>query len=234
MGDALCEITIHRPNYGSWFLGQSVVQDGATCVATPVDPLFILLPALEKAAGRGYCDSEAIVEGLGPLALAVPALRRAKFDAVCETKTAGDLSFYLLNKTKAMLWLEGKVAATKEGLKQQRAWANAGPDGDDSLTAYAVGLLGEYLSESWLAALRERLGVEPPPVNVGGLDYAAMEYGVAGTEPEAKKPKAQANPKELAKLKAAEARQATKAAKLAKEAAGMRKLSGFFTVKPSQ
>ena len=70
-----------------------------------------------------------------------------------------------------------------------RAWANAGPDGDDSLTAYAVGLLGEYLSESWLAALRERLGVEPPPVAVGGLDYGAMEYGVPGTEPEAKKPK---------------------------------------------
>ena len=70
-----------------------------------------------------------------------------------------------------------------------RAWANAGPDGDNSLTAYAVGLLGEYLSESWLAALRERLGVEPPPVAVGGLDYAAMEYGAPGTEPEAKKPK---------------------------------------------
>ena len=69
-------------------------------MATPVDPLFILLPALEKATGRGYCDAEAIVEGLGALALAVPALRQAKFDAVCEAKTAGDLSFYLLNKTK--------------------------------------------------------------------------------------------------------------------------------------
>ena len=69
-------------------------------MATPVDPLFILLPALEKAAGRGYCDSEAIVEGVGAMALAVPALRQAKFDAVCETKTAGDLSFYLLNKAK--------------------------------------------------------------------------------------------------------------------------------------
>lgn len=39
------------------------------------------------------------------------------------------------------------------------------------------------------------------------------------------------DPKEAAKAKAAESRQANKAAKLAKEAAGMRKLSAFF--KPS-
>lgn len=36
------------------------------------------------------------------------------------------------------------------------------------------------------------------------------------------------DPKELAKQKAAETRQAAKAAKLAKEASGMRKLSAFF------
>ena len=36
----------------------------------------------------------------------------------------------------------------------------------------------------------------------------------------------------LLEQKAAEARQATKAAKLAKEAAGMRKLSSFFTKRP--
>ncbi len=45
--------------------------------------------------------------------------------------------------------------------------------------------------------------------------------------------KARLDPKEAAKAKAQESRQANKAAKLAKEASGMRKLSSFFSARPA-
>lgn len=49
-------------------------------------------------------------------------------------------------------------------------------------------------------------------------------------QPSEKRPRL--DPKEAAKAKAAESRQANKAAKMAKEAQGMRKLSSFFTARP--
>lgn len=52
-----------------------------------------------------------------------------------------------------------------------------------------------------------------------------------GLQPSEKK--ARMDPKEAAKQKAAESRQAAKAAKLAKEASGMRKLSAFFAARPN-
>ena len=47
-------------------------------------------------------------------------------------------------------------------------------------------------------------------------------------------PSRQIDPKTAAKAKAAESRQQNKAAKMAKEASGMRKLSAFFTTKPAK
>ncbi|KAL8538003.1 hypothetical protein ACS0TY_000090 [Phlomoides rotata] len=34
---------------GSWFLGDYVCEDGRLYTATPVDPVFILLPVFEEA-----------------------------------------------------------------------------------------------------------------------------------------------------------------------------------------
>lgn len=61
------------------------------------------------------------------------------------------------------------------------------PAEDASLTAYAVGLLGEYIGEEHLAALQKRLNVEPAAVP------SSEELGDCDSmnpDPAPKKPKA--------------------------------------------
>ncbi|GKU98961.1 hypothetical protein SLEP1_g11890 [Rubroshorea leprosula] len=43
------ELHWFKKSYGSWFLGDYVCEDGRLYTATPVDPVFILLPIFEEA-----------------------------------------------------------------------------------------------------------------------------------------------------------------------------------------
>lgn len=87
-------------SYGGYLYVSSYPTDGAVYVATSIDPLFVVLPHLETAANRGFCDAETIVETMGGAALGIPALFEANFAAVCDCKAAGGQSYYLLNQTK--------------------------------------------------------------------------------------------------------------------------------------
>ncbi|XP_052170136.1 uncharacterized protein LOC127786643 isoform X3 [Diospyros lotus] len=46
---ALQEIHWVKQSYGSWFVGEYVCEDGSLYTATPIDPVFILLPIFEEA-----------------------------------------------------------------------------------------------------------------------------------------------------------------------------------------
>ncbi|CAK7354398.1 unnamed protein product [Dovyalis caffra] len=48
-GPVLQELHWFKQSYTSWFLGDYVSQDGGLYTATPVDPVFILLPIFEEA-----------------------------------------------------------------------------------------------------------------------------------------------------------------------------------------
>ncbi|PQQ21959.1 ribonuclease H2 subunit B [Prunus yedoensis var. nudiflora] len=45
----LQELNWFKQSYTSWFLGDYVAEDGGLYSATPVDPVFILLPIFEEA-----------------------------------------------------------------------------------------------------------------------------------------------------------------------------------------
>lgn len=91
-----------------------------------------------------------------------------------------------------------------------------------ALSAYAAGLISEYLSNNWEERLKSELKLP---------DESAMPV-VHHAEPLHRAPnevkRAKFDPKEAAKAKAAAQRKEAKEAKLAKEAAGMKKLSAFF------
>ena len=214
--------------------------DGSLYVATPVDVLFLILPALEstRASGGNFCELEHCLERLclTPEALeSVTALiTPEQMQCICDTKQVGDQYYYRLNDERVLAWLSLKAEQTKGALVEQAA-GFAGMDAL-GLTAYAAGILGEYLSQEWSTNLSKYLGLPQPGDNAGGATAA----GAAAPPPmynpdvefdrsEAKRPRY--DPKEAAKVKAAAARQEAKAAKIAKEAAGMRKLSSFFQKK---
>lgn len=74
--------------------------DGATYLATPMDPLFLILPALERACSRGFCDTETLLEISGLPASCLHALNRAEIGSVCRSKAAMDLFYYQLDEEK--------------------------------------------------------------------------------------------------------------------------------------
>lgn len=205
-------------------------------MCTPVDVLFILLPALDKAAAAGtFCDLEQCLESLGsPHAhRLVPLLSNGQLECICDAKEAGGARYYRLNEAKALAWLRLKVEKTKAALIASSP--QFGSLEDTALTVYAAGILGEYMTKDWSAKLATALNL-PSEMQAGGDGIKALapqgynpDLIMPSQDREAKKPRL--DPAAAAKAKALEARQAAKAAKLAKEAAGMRKLSSFFTKK---
>jgi hypothetical protein len=119
-------------------------------------------------------------------------------------------------------WLTAKVAQTKAALVTCQSGTFTAM-ADVPVTAYAVGLLSEYLSVAWEERLTAALAL-PEEVDVGVVLHADPVH--PRIESDAKRQRL--DPKAAAKAKAAEQRQATKTAKLAKEAAGMRTMSSFF------
>lgn len=67
VGDNLLELQAARPRepheLASFFIDQTVQQDGAVRVASRMDPLFLLLPVLCKHATRWCPLDQALAEG---------------------------------------------------------------------------------------------------------------------------------------------------------------------------
>lgn len=125
------------------------------------------------------------------------------------------------------------MAAAAAALRAAPGSAFAAMD-PPALTAYAAGLLGEYLAPAWEGRLATALGLQaasqPGGASRGGvpagvpLNYDTTERFLPS---EAKRPRL--DPKEAARSKAAKDRAEAKKKAAAKEAAGMRKMSNFFT-----
>ncbi|KAL4434615.1 hypothetical protein ABPG77_002738 [Micractinium sp. CCAP 211/92] len=228
-GGCVQEINWYKQQYSSWFVGDRVLSDGGLYLCSPLDPLLLLLPLLERARAQQnvFTDVEQILSMAATASahLLAQLLDAEQMGCLCDVKEAGGQRYYRLNDDLVVAWLTLKAQQAKAALQASPSAAFSGMD-ELAVTAYAAGLLGEYLAQHWqdkLAAalqLPEELPqpMHPPP---------AADHG---SQPSEKK--ARMDPKEAAKQKAAESRQAAKAAKLAKEASGMRKLSAFFAARP--
>ena len=80
-------------------------------MSTPVDPLFVALPLLERARGalrEGsvglFCDLEQVLQGVQPQSVAqqlTSLLAPQQLAWVCDCKLAGGQQYYRLNDEKA-------------------------------------------------------------------------------------------------------------------------------------
>jgi len=222
------ECNVVRKKFSSWFVDDSIIQDGSLYIWTPIHIVFLLLPSLEKVRDQGtFCGIDHIVECLncGGDAFAVMDIVRAqqkKLQDVCEFKENGGEFYYKLNDDKMKAWLQGRVVRLENDLKKKDD--AFGSLSDEALHLYSVGMVSEYLSDAWSETLYKLYGLEKPTIapapNV--VDDLVVEK-------EAKKPRV--DPKQLQKARALEAKKEAKAKKLAKESAGMKKMSAFFSVR---
>ncbi|KAF8388813.1 hypothetical protein HHK36_025493 [Tetracentron sinense] len=163
---SLQELHWFKQSYGSWFLGDYVCEDGRLYTATPVDPVFILLPLFEEARMKKGDDQgkfrqlEEIIYVEGYLGYqSLSSIAEDSIQIVCEIKEFGSSKFFRLDDSKVLAWLCYKVHQLKRTLPTLDK-NYAARDEKDTLID-AVSLLGEYLKdEPWLKLLCSHLKLD--------------------------------------------------------------------------
>lgn len=168
----------------SWLIaaeggGDRVQQDGSFFLATPVDPLFFILPALLEARGTsadgpGYykplsdiiCGDDAapLQEHVCTLPGLVERLR-----SLCDVNDKYDEPMLRYNDAKTVTWLRGKAAAVRDFLASSQAAPTSAAAVDlsqfdepvaaegarraEDCTLSALGFVSEYLGPQLQAKL---------------------------------------------------------------------------------
>ncbi|KAJ0102449.1 hypothetical protein Patl1_05290 [Pistacia atlantica] len=159
----LLELNWFKQSYRSWFLGDYVCEDGRVSTATPVDPVFLMLPLFEEARmkkgddpGKFRLLEEIIfVNGYPGYQYLLPVAENC-MRVVCETKEIGSSRFFRLADSKVLAWLSFKVCKLK-GTLPVLDQNYAARDEKDTL-ADAVSIIREYVKdEPWLKLLCDNL-----------------------------------------------------------------------------
>ncbi|KAF6174301.1 hypothetical protein GIB67_040794 [Kingdonia uniflora] len=155
----LQELHWFKQSYGSWFLGDYVSEDGSLYVATPVDPVFILLPIFDKARMKKDGDKgkfrqldEIMFINDYPGYQNILPLAQLCMEIVCEVKEIESVKFFRLDESKVLAWLCHKVQQLK--LTLPTLDQNYAAQDEKGILTEVLSLLGEYLnSDPWLKLL---------------------------------------------------------------------------------
>ncbi|XP_019087003.1 PREDICTED: ribonuclease H2 subunit B isoform X2 [Camelina sativa] len=162
----LQELQWFKQSYGSWLLGDYISEDGSLYMATPVDPVFILLPIFDEARMKKgedlgkfrQLDEILFVEGYPGYQQLLPVAEKC-MDIVCQTQEVGSMKFYRLDNSKVLAWLSCKAYCLKRTLPELDK--NYAAQDEKQTLVDAVSIVGEYLkTEPWLKLLYDHLGLE--------------------------------------------------------------------------
>ncbi|NWW85674.1 RNH2B Ribonuclease, partial [Rhynochetos jubatus] len=242
----LFEVKAFHEEYRSWFIGQTVQQDGRLLFVTPMDPLFLILYYLIKAdkeQGKFQPIDQVVLDSEYPncpLLLKCADVKQ-HIHHITEEKEIGSQKFHRYSQEKTLKWLKKKVSQTVEALKSNNISVAEGvyaatfinskqiTDPKEDYVRYAHGLISEYIPEDLSKELLKYLGLpelksptpEPPlkKRKLSDVPAEAEDYTKCNSSnPKTKK----ANSKMSAAQKA-----------LAKvDKTGMKSISAFFSSKP--
>lgn len=183
----------------SWLMDESVLRDGTLYLATPVDPLFVLLPRLTalRQDGSVFVEAAAVfdwaewpaIERFSERCTGVPVA----WHLVCDVKQTAAITAVRLSDSKLAAWLDAKVVAVVDALKADAALARFVPARDSKVVAAtfkassadvaaavsdvdyvrnAVAYVSEYLTVALADALAERFGVRVAAADMNPLSLA--------------------------------------------------------------
>ncbi|CAH9119850.1 unnamed protein product [Cuscuta europaea] len=169
-GDATCYLFVDRTlqevhwfkqSLGSWFLGDYVCEDGSLYTATPIDPVFVLLPLFEEARmKKANKDDPGMFRQLDEIIYVsdypgyqyLSSIAEKSMQVVCDFKEMGSMKFFRLNDEKVLKWMCYKVEELRKTLVTLDK-NFAARDKKDTLID-TVSIVGEYLKEEpWLKLL---------------------------------------------------------------------------------
>lgn len=188
---SLQEIHWFKQSYGSWFVGDYVCEDGRLYTATPVDPVFILLPIFEEARMKKGDDpgkfrqlDEMIFINGYPGYQYLLSIVETSMQVVCDIKEIGSVKFFRLNDSKVLAWLNYKVDQLKRTLLTLDK--NYAARDEKDIVADAVSVLGEYLKEEpWLKLLCDNLKLDIQAARTADIEMlpTTVENGATSFEP---------------------------------------------------
>ncbi|NXN07817.1 RNH2B Ribonuclease, partial [Indicator maculatus] len=171
----LFEVKAFHEEYHSWFIGQTVQQDGRLLFVTPMDPLFLILYYLIKAdkeQGKFQPLDQVVLDSEYPSCVLLLKCADVKqyIHHVTEEKEIGSQKFHKYSQEKTMKWLKKKVNQTAKALKNnniivgERVYATTFvsnkqiTDTKEDYVRYAHGLISEYIPEDLSKKLLQYLG----------------------------------------------------------------------------
>ncbi|KAI3717621.1 hypothetical protein L1987_69353 [Smallanthus sonchifolius] len=178
----LQELNWFKQSYGSWFMGDYICEDGGLYAATPVDPVFILLPMFDEARMKKGDDpgkfrqlDEIIYLHDYPGYLYLSTIAEKCMEIVCDCKEIGSTKFFRLNDSKVSAWMFCKVQQLKQTLVKLDK--NFAARSQKEILADVVMILGEYLADDpWCRLLCNNLrlnmveAVKAPDMDSHSLD----------------------------------------------------------------
>eukprot|EP00041_Stephanoeca_diplocostata_P014046 m.252143 g.252143 ORF g.252143 m.252143 type:complete len:322 (-) comp19556_c1_seq1:135-1100(-) len=161
----------------SWFVGNTVQQTGELYLCTPIDPMLLVLPLLEKHMHKpNFLTLDQILDDGTYTAFSFLEACLAmveELEHVCDVRGEGKYKGYKLNHERLILWLKEKVSRTAETLLDtdiplsgtaqsanfSRSTTSKAKPTQAQRTLYAYGVVSEYLQASHAESLRKEIGV---------------------------------------------------------------------------
>ncbi|XP_068785997.1 ribonuclease H2 subunit B isoform X1 [Struthio camelus] len=243
----LFEVKVFQEEYHSWFIGQTVQQDGRLLFVTPMDPLFLILYYLIKAdkeKGKFQPLNQVVLDSEYPccsLLLKCTDVKQS-IHHITEEKEIGSQKFHKYSQEKTLKWLKKKVNQTVKALKSsnvtvgervQSATFISGKqttDAEEDYVRYAHGLISEYIPEDLSKELSKYL--ELPELTSPALEPPLKKRKLSDVPVEAEDDYTKFNSSNLKNKKANSKMSAAQKALAKVDKSGMKSISTFFSAKP--
>ncbi|XP_072035246.1 ribonuclease H2 subunit B-like [Amphiura filiformis] len=254
-GTLIYEVTAFKENFRSWFINQTVQQDGSIKMVTPVDPLFLVLPYLRKSDKQMNkfmtLDQIVIDDNYPQCHRLVNCSGLSNLEHCCDVKGDDDLKVYRYNNKKTLSWLQTKVERTATTLEENSIHCAAGSQSAtfvrsskgketsrDDYVRYAAGLISDYLHPDLSKELIQFMGIKEAEKKKESTQNdeksseppakkAKVAKGSSGSEPEEDYSKYFADKKD--KPKAASKLTSGQKALSKVDKTGMRSIASFFS-----
>jgi len=169
------ELMKFNDDYRSWFINDTVQKDGSLTFITPIDPLFLALPFIEKAAEQGNfttLDNILVEPDYSPALLKLEeCLTKQCLMQICTCKGDDEFVVYKADNDKILQWLVTKVQRVAAHVKSSKIgvcpgassnFNRTGSKSESDCLRYAWTVVSDYITPSWSVKLKDKLGVTDP------------------------------------------------------------------------
>ncbi|GMT25631.1 hypothetical protein PFISCL1PPCAC_16928, partial [Pristionchus fissidentatus] len=163
------EVLLLEDEYRTLFHGDTVIADGRPRLLSPFNPLFLVLPYLEKKKARYETLEEILRDDECPAIERLAGNEQAmrELERVADVTDACDEKLYKLNEKKALEWIRGRFEILKNALVANAKLHDSITTNEEVLDRYTFGVLSDHLSAATpgnlAAAAKELLQIKDAP-----------------------------------------------------------------------